>query len=246
MALTIREFPDLIRVLQHHPEWREELRRQVLTDELLSLPQIVRELAEAQVRTEQRLGALAERVDALAEAQRETQEQLRTLTARVEALAEAQGHTEDRLSNLIGEVRGARLEDIYRKNPYRFQSLLRRPAILARDEVFGLIQPAVEAGRLSETDAYDLGEADLFVRGFHKREDRPLWLVVEVSHTVDTDDVEKAVRRAGLLAEALREAAPQPQVLPVVAGEAWTPLANTAVRQGRVTLIHDGKTVRPE
>lgn len=246
MALTIREFPDLIRVLQEHPEWREELRRQVLTDELLSLPRIVRELAEAQARTEQRLAALTERVDALAEAQRRTEERLVRLEAVVQSLAEAQGRTEGRLDNLSGELRGLRLEAAYRAHPLRFISLLRHPTILEHPEVVVLTQAAVDAGWLSEAEAYDLGEADLFVRGYHKREDRPLWLVVEVSHTVDTDDVEKAMRRAELLAEALREAAPQPEVLPVVAGEAWTPLTDRAVRQGRVTLIHDGKTVRPE
>ena len=103
MAFTVQDFHDLVRLLAEHPEWRDELRRLVLAEDLLHLPRLVRELgeqtrclAEAQQRTETRLEALTtrvealtERVDALAEAQRRTE-------ARLEALAEAQQQTEQR------------------------------------------------------------------------------------------------------------------------------------------------------
>ena len=121
MAFTIQEYLDLVRLLAEHPEWRSELRRLLLSEDLLALPEIVRELAEAQRRTEEqvaalaeaqrraeeRLGRIEERLDrveghldrveghlaALAEAQRRTEEQ-------VAALAEAQRRTEERLERL--------------------------------------------------------------------------------------------------------------------------------------------------
>ncbi|HJY82880.1 MAG TPA: hypothetical protein VKK81_17570 [Candidatus Binatia bacterium] len=37
MSFTVEEFRDLIRILEEKPEWRAELRRWVLSDELLSL-----------------------------------------------------------------------------------------------------------------------------------------------------------------------------------------------------------------
>jgi hypothetical protein len=40
MAFTVEEFQDLIRLLQERPEWRADLRRLVLTDELLALPEL--------------------------------------------------------------------------------------------------------------------------------------------------------------------------------------------------------------
>ena len=46
MAFTVEDFQDLLRMLDQRPEWRAELRRQVLTDELLELPDIVRQLAQ--------------------------------------------------------------------------------------------------------------------------------------------------------------------------------------------------------
>lgn len=65
MAFTVKEFHDLVRLLEEHPQWRAELRRLLLTDELLDLPRVVRELAEAQRETERRLASLTERVEDL-------------------------------------------------------------------------------------------------------------------------------------------------------------------------------------
>jgi hypothetical protein len=49
MAFTVEEFRDLLRLLEERPEWRAELRRAVLTEELLTLPELVRTLAEARL-----------------------------------------------------------------------------------------------------------------------------------------------------------------------------------------------------
>jgi ferritin-like metal-binding protein YciE len=75
MAFTVRDFRDLVELLEQHPEWRAELRRLVLTEELLALPQVVRELVEAQQRTEQRL--------------EQTEQRLERLETTVQALADA-------------------------------------------------------------------------------------------------------------------------------------------------------------
>jgi multidrug efflux pump subunit AcrA (membrane-fusion protein) len=119
MVFTVTDFREWINILYEHPEWQKELRRMVLTDELLELPHIVRELAEAQRQTQLRVGELAEaqrqtqlRVDELAEAQRQTQlrvdelaEAQRQTQLRVDELAEAQRRTEQRVDKL-GEAVG--------------------------------------------------------------------------------------------------------------------------------------------
>ena len=48
MPFTIEDFGDLVKLLGQHPEWQAELRRHVLSEELLELPALVRQLAEAQ------------------------------------------------------------------------------------------------------------------------------------------------------------------------------------------------------
>ncbi|MEM3580973.1 MAG: chordopoxvirus fusion protein [Candidatus Bathyarchaeia archaeon] len=60
----------------------------------------VNELAEAQRKTEERLNSLSQRVEELAEAQKKTEERLNSLSQRVEELAEAQKRTEERLNQL--------------------------------------------------------------------------------------------------------------------------------------------------
>ncbi len=128
MGFTVKDFPDLIRLLREHEEWREQLRMLILTEELLRLPLEFRafrdeifesfrretearfqQLAEAQRRTE-------ERVEQLAEAQRRTEERVGRLEEAVAALAEAQRRTEERVEQLAEaqrrtEERVGRLEE---------------------------------------------------------------------------------------------------------------------------------------
>ena len=111
MSFTVNDLQDLTRLLATHPEWLSEVRRLVLTEELLKLPEAVRELVEAQRRTEEQLAQLAARVSELAEAQRRSEERLSRLeerldqlAVRVDQLAEAQRRTEERLDQLAARV----------------------------------------------------------------------------------------------------------------------------------------------
>ena len=59
---TIDTIQDLSRVLRERPEWREELRRTLLTEELLELPQ---RFAEYTAKNDERMGTMEARMDAL-------------------------------------------------------------------------------------------------------------------------------------------------------------------------------------
>ena len=94
----------LIAVLEEIERQREET---VTKSEFNELKEIVRELAQAQKRTEERLDSLALRVDELAEAQKRTEQRVEELAEaqkrteqRVEELAEAQKRTEQRVEEL--------------------------------------------------------------------------------------------------------------------------------------------------
>src|SRR5260370_22296168 len=118
VAFTVEDFQDLFRLLEQRPEWRAELRRSVLTDDLVELPSIVRELAQAQARTEQRLDELAQHVDELAQAQARTEQRVGELAQHVDELVQAR--TEQRMGELaaavaslvdrVGELHGEALE----------------------------------------------------------------------------------------------------------------------------------------
>src|SRR5262245_52358250 len=122
MAFTVQEFHDLVALLTQHPEWQAELRRLVLTDELLALPQIVRDLAVAQQRTEQQVAQLMD-------AQRHTAQQIAQLIQQVTQLTQAQQRTEQqivRLQDDVGEIKGIVLEERYRNRAFAYFSRLVR------------------------------------------------------------------------------------------------------------------------
>jgi hypothetical protein len=65
MPFTADEFHDLIRLVASHPEWRAELRRLVLTDALLALPEQVGVLTEQMTTLTIQVTALARSVQTL-------------------------------------------------------------------------------------------------------------------------------------------------------------------------------------
>jgi hypothetical protein len=262
MAFNVEEFQDLIRLLQERPEWRADLRRLVLTDELLALPELVRELVqaqqrtegrvgrleEAQQRTEARMGQLAESVESLrAETERRFQElataQL-TLTRRIDDLREAVQTLGDRTYTLttdIGELKGSDLERRYRERPFAyFQSLIRQAHTLSGDELNAMLERAVTFGQLTEEDVDEIVWADAIVRGQRREDGQEVFLVVEASWAVGPYDVQRPDKRAKLLAKA------GVTTLPVVAGMWVTPDGEVAARAIKVWRVTNGRAVPPE
>ncbi len=114
MAFTVRDYQDMVTLLNQHPEWQEQLRRLLIQDDFLRLPKIVQELAQQMQVLGQhvddlshRLDALAKhvddlshRLDTLAKHVDDLSQRLDTLTQRVDALAEAQKRTEQKVEEL--------------------------------------------------------------------------------------------------------------------------------------------------
>ena len=217
MAFTVQDFHDLVALLTQHPEWRAELRQLVLTEELLALPQIVRDLAEAQQRTERQIAQLVE-------VQRRTERQI------------------VRLQDDVGELKGIVLEQRYRNRAFAyFARLVRRMHTVTDDELVALLEEAVARGVLSEDGMDEIGRADVVVRGQRRESQSPdeVYLVVEVSWGVGPGDVERAVRRAALLGQTGLH------TLPVVAGERITDEAAELARAMRVWQVLDGRVTAP-
>ncbi len=222
MAFTVQDFHDLITLVTQHPEWRAELRRLVLTEELLALPQIVHDLAEAQQRTEQQIAQLVQQVTQLTEAQRRTERQI------------------VRLQDDVGELKGIVLEQRYRNHAFAyFSRLVRRMHTVTDDELVALLEEAVARGVLSEDGMDEIGRADVVVRGQRRDGSGEVYLVVEVSWGVGPGDIERAVRRAALLGQTGL------QTMPVVAGERITDEAAELARAMRAWQVLDGGVTAP-
>jgi hypothetical protein len=239
--MQVEDFHDLIRLLQARPEWRADLRRVVLTDELLALPE---QIARLQVETDRRFHELAEaqrrteeRVAALAEAQNRINEQIAALTRVVYAL------TEDvRVLKIdVGDLKGDNLERRYReKAPAYFGRLVRRMRVLSAEELAELLEDAVEQGQLTEAEKDEAILTDVVVRGRYQGSGAEAYLVIEVSWGVGVHDVERAVQRAAVLGKLGIPA------LPVVAGKAVTAQAEQLAHEKHVWQIIDGQAVSPQ
>jgi predicted nuclease with TOPRIM domain len=140
MAFSVRDFHDLVRLLETHPEWRAELRRLLLSDELLELPQLVRELAA--------------KVDALAEAQTGAEERFSQVEAALANLADAQARSEAHLGQLeqtLSRLVEAQAETQGRVNQLE-QAIARLTEAQSRaEEWMGLVEAAL--ARLAEAQA---------------------------------------------------------------------------------------------
>ena len=232
MAFTVQDYNDLVRLVAAHPE----LRRLVLSDELLTLPEIVRELAEAQRRHEERLAGVEERLARLEEAVAALTVQVQTLTRDVEALTgevreltRAQHRTEDRVGHMLGDL----LELRYREHAAGyFSQWLRRVRVVPPET----LEETLEAA-LSRQDVLDILRLDLLVSGrWLALPDTPeVWLAVEVAAVLNEADVARAWRRAELLRRAGY------RTLPVVAGERITQDAEASARAQSVGVVQDGQ-----
>jgi len=205
MTEQIESIQDLIRFLETYPEWRARLRLLLLANELITLPDQVRalidriaELAAAQARTEQHLSELAA-------AQARSEQHLSKVEEALVQLAVAQARTEERLVRIERDVsilKGDRLELRYGKQSVAaYGCWLRRSRILSHEQVYELLDDAVDAERLTMNERDLIAPADVIVRGKDRAADEEVYLVVEVSWGVGIHDVERAAERAALLAK---------------------------------------------
>jgi hypothetical protein len=173
----------------------------------------VAELTLAQARTEAQ-------VVKLTLAQTRTEVQLAALTQVTQSLVVEGGRQATRLDAVLGRTFEMQFRD--RLTSY-LGRLMRRGKLLRNDEVLEAIEQAVDADEADEVlraDAIATGVID----GVASH------VVVEVSITCDTDDIDRAARRAGILQQAGLVA------VPLVACEACSreSLAYARSRQVRV------------
>lgn len=228
--MAIQDVDDLIKQLRQHPEWRDDLRREILTEELLSLPQLVRDLAtqvsdlaEAQRQTQAQVSELAEDL-------RQTQAQLGELVIEIRKLTVAQQRTEDR----VGSIDGRLLERDYFDKAYTyFDDILRKIRVLPWSEVADLLDQAEE--RISRKERKQVMEADLILRGRRLADKVETYLLGEVSVGIGLEDVHRAAQRSKILARVTEK-----PVIPAVGGKSIIPEAQELAQELGVSIVLDG------
>ena len=240
--------------MDRYAEERAEAERR--TDQRFA--ELAKERAEAERRTDQRFAELAEE---RAEAERRLDQQIAESTARMDRFAEQRAESQDRIDRQfaeigkrvdeltaitrshaddIGTLKGWNLEDRFRERPSAYLRTFFRRARACTDRELGkLLDSGLERGAITEDDWEEVRLADVVVHGRRRDDGTEVFLVVEVSWGVGLYDLERAVRRAGILG---RLVAP---VLPVVAGNGVTAEARSRCDAEGVWLVLDGRVVPP-
>ena len=218
MPFTVRDYQDMVRLLDQHPEWQAELRRRLLADDFLALPAIVRDLAEAQRRTEIRLERLEATVQSLAEAQQRTEARLEELATDVRALTGEVHRLADWQRGEAGRREGERYERTIARQAFVWFNGGQgnhpdHPTV--NDHLRDLLRRLPALGALTEEQNPLL--ADLIWRRPEPVEGRKdeHYAVVEISRHVNGHDIRRAARRAATL-----EAAGV-QAIGIVIGQQW-------------------------
>ncbi len=186
----ISTFSDLMQALRENPEWLEELRRMVLTQELVELPKMFEEFRHS----------MENRFEALEKQVQEVKERLDGI--------------KKQLDRDVWVLKGMWLEMKVKENVLSFFSehLLSAKAI-AQEKTNNALALAIEKGIVSKEEREDVLRLDLIIEGNLLSTEEPVLVAVEVSYTISEPDVQRAVRRAEILKRAMGR-----KVLPAVVG----------------------------
>jgi hypothetical protein len=145
------------------------------------------------------------------------------------------------LSYQVDELRGESVERRYRERGHSYFSVIaRRLRPLSLDDLDGVLDAAVAERRLTDDEAEEVRLADAILRGRRRADGAEVYLVVEASSAVDEGDVERAARRASLLARTGL------LTVPVVAGRRFTAAGEEEARRTGVWRFTDGRSEPPE
>ena len=232
MAFTVNDFRDLLEILRTMPEWKEALRRELLGEELLALPGLVREL----IRTVEAMDKRLYRVEQVTE---QMNGRLYRVEQDVEVLKTDVAGLKTDVAGLktdVAALKGDALERKYRERPFvYFRRILRKPKVLTDSELDNLLSQAQAEGALSEAEVEEISRLDAVVRGRRIPDGSTIYLAVEISAKIDNRDVARAIQRARLL-----EKIPSVIAIPVVAGEQLTPEGAEALKQTVAWAVTDG------
>ena len=192
MSPAIATFADILNAMSQNPELREAMRRHILTDELLQLPAIVAQLVQSVQELNAAVAVINRRLDQLENGQAE--------------LKNNQTRMQGQLNNLTGS-------DYERKIARRARRIARSqlnmpgaypiysPTMPDATALSELLENAAALNHITDQQADEAELTDLVIRS--AAEPGPArYALAEISLTIHHEDVNRARRRADILAAA--------------------------------------------
>ena len=222
---------DMIRAMRENPEARDALRREILTEEILTMPQRIADLVAVVTRQGQDVEVLKEDVGVLKEDVGVLKEDVGVLKEDVGVLKEDMSSVKEdvRVLNIdMGKVKGMSLEATLQGRILPFLSsrldlrrgvVVRGPMLSAVAHAFeDEIEDASDRGNISRNQRERIYLTDLIVRARSRANGKTVYVAVEASFTIDGDDIDRASKTA----DGLRQVFPGVEVVPAVYGSSIT------------------------
>lgn len=211
---TIDTFADILTALERNPELREAMRRLILTDEPMQLPDTVARLLLMFEQLAATVNAMAERQEQMENAILDNRNAILDNRNAINELKAEQVITNRRLNRVEGKVNHLMGSDYERKMIRGIRRTARRwlrlhnAAILLavtvpdNTTIPDIMEQAVNDGRITDEDADYLDQADIILIGDDADTQMPAYAVLEVSITIDDRDIDRAQERARILERA--------------------------------------------
>ena len=221
MATPIHTFQDILDAMSANPELAVAMRQHILGEEFLQLPAIVRELQQAVAQLTQTVQDYITTNDArmarMEDRQTRMEDRMGHMEDRQTRMEDRMGHMEDRQTRMedqqtqmTGTLNRLNGSDYERKVARRASRLARRHLAMTdpqtvyaitlpdQNHIPNILDQATAAQRISAAQCDDLEETDIILAA----PDHSGYALAEVSITLDGSDVERAHRRASILAAA--------------------------------------------
>jgi len=217
MMTTINDIHDLALILEEHPEWRAEIRRLVLTDDLLEMPvrmerQEIRmdnletRMDGLEVRMgnlEVRMGNLEVRMDRLESVVAKLVETTTVLAEQMDVFRNETNQRFNRVESGIGDLKGHFMEGTAREEALLIATNmgLQWVSTLPKGATALIWNEAESAGLtagISSDDRKSFGRADLVMEAMTPQGER-CYIAVEASYTANGRDTRRVGRNARFL-----------------------------------------------
>jgi M penetrans paralogue family 2. len=207
-SFKIETFDDILRALRERPEWLEELRRLILTGELIALPQKFENFVQMEFRP------LKEKVDKIEVDTEVLKQDVAVLKQDVAVLKQDVAVLKQDVAVLkqdvavlkqdVAELKGDNFERKVRERaPSYFGRLVRRCKVISFEGLAEILEDAFEKGLINEKERDEALNVDVVASGFLKTEkEKKVVIVGEVSIKADRVDVERAYERADIIGRA--------------------------------------------
>lgn len=225
MNFTVREFEDLLLIIEKQPEWRRRLQKALFPD--IDIAKALQDLAE----TAQALRTMVERIDMRLT---NVEHDVSVLKSDVSVLKK----DVDILKKDSRWLKGDSVERKYRDSAAGLFGLFIKNGHDATNEIANALYAAVETGTISENDLTQVLAADLLWGGENRKTKETLFLVMEASWFVEEHDIDRAATRTAVLRKIGLKA------LPVVAGKEWSDLAQEQAERLRIVTTSNGRVDR--